>query len=304
MSINFSYIVISYNSADFITGCLNSIIQQESNDITSEVILIDNASEDSTVEIVRKKFPQIILKENLENVGFAAAVNQAVSNSKGKYILLLNPDAVLKDNFVNGLFSFVNKTPDASIIGVKIVDGNNKHQPSAWKNVSFFTLLVEMLLPYDASIKLVTESPNTPALVENVSGACMLIRRDTFQTLGGFDERFFLYYEEIDFCKRVKQKGYKIYYNPDLEVIHFAAKSSSNDPEVFFFHLYRSKLLYIKKHFSNPFYLISLVLVIVGLFLRAIVSFIAGCFSFHKHLFRLSKSLIFVLFKIVKETNN
>jgi GT2 family glycosyltransferase len=303
LSINLSYIIITYNSADFIGNCLNSIARQQSNEITSEVILIDNASKDLTVEIVRKKFPQVILRENRENVGFAVAVNQAFSLSKGEHVLLLNPDTILKDDFTGELFSFINSTPDASITGVKIVDENNKHHPSSWKKISLLTTIVETLFPYNISIKLVTEKPDEPSRAENVSGACMHIRRDVFEAMNGFDERFFLYYEEIDFCRRANKTGYRVYYNPYIEVVHFAAKSSSNDRKAFFFNLYHSKLLFIRKHYNYPFYIVVFVLVLFGLFLRAAVSFIAGCLSFRKHLFRLSKSLIFVFIKIMKNTN-
>lgn len=301
MSINLSFIIVTYNSAGFIVNCLNSVARQQSNEITSEVILIDNASKDLTVEIIRKKFPQVILKENRENVGFAVAVNQAFSLSKGEHILLLNPDTILKDNFIGDLFSFINSTPDVSITGVKIVDENNNHHPSSWKKISLMTTLFEILFPYNISIKLVTEKPNKPTKVENVSGACMYIRRDVFEAMNGFDELFFLYYEEIDFCLRANQRGYKVYYNPDIEVIHFAAKSSSNDREAFFFNLYHNKLLFIRKHYSYPFYIVVFVLVCFGLLLRAAVSFIVGCLSFRKHLFRLSKSLIFVFTKIIRD---
>lgn len=304
MNINFSYIIITYNSADFIGNCLSSIVRQQSNNITSEVILIDNASKDWTVDIVRQQFPYVILRENRENVGFAAAVNQAVSIAKGEYILLLNPDTVLSDKFIYELFSFLKSTPDASIVGVKVVDENNKHHPSTWKKVSFLTVLTEMLLPYDMSIKLVTDSPTTPARVENVSGACMLVRRDVFNAMNRFDERFFLYYEEIDFCLRANKKGYRIYYNPEIKVIHFATKSSSNNREAFFFNLYHNKLLFINKHFSYSFFIVAYLFVLIGIFLRIVVSFAFGCVSFKKNLFRLSKSLILVLFKIIKSNYN
>jgi GT2 family glycosyltransferase len=295
-----SFIIVTYNSANFIGDCINSIVRQECNDITSEIILIDNASTDSTAEILRNKFPNILLKENLENVGFATAVNQVVSLSQGEYILLLNPDTIIKDNFIEKLFSFLQNTPDASIVGVKLVDENNKHQPSSWKKISLLTIFIEMLLPYDLSIKLVTETPDKPSRVQNVSGACMLIRRDVFEKLNGFDARFFLYYEEIDFCMRAIKKGYKVYYTPEIEVVHFAAKSSSDNKEAFFFNLYHNKLLFIKKHFSYPFYLTGYLLIIIGILLRIFVAAIAGMITFRMHLLRLSKSLIFVLLKIIK----
>ncbi len=301
---NLSFIIITFNSADFISDCLNSIAHQQSNDITSEIILIDNASTDPTAVILNNKFPDILLKENRENVGFAAAVNQAVSLASGEYIMLLNPDTIIEENFIEKLFSFLHNTPDASIVGVKLVDENNKHQPSAWKKVSFLTIFSEMFFPYNISIKLVTKTPDKPSRVENVSGACMLIRHDVFEKLNGFDTRFFLYYEEIDFCLRANQRGYKVYYNPYIEVVHFASKSSSNHREIFFFNLYNNKLLFIRKHYSYPFYIVAFILVLIGLSLRAAISFIAGCLSFRKHLFRLSKSIIFVLIKIIKSNYN
>ena len=297
---NISYIIVTYSSADFIVDCINSIAQQQPKDITSEIILIDNASTDSTVEIVRKLFPDVSLKVNIENVGFAAAVNQAASCSNGEYILLLNPDTIIKENFIEKIFSFIQNTPDASIVGVKLVDENNEHYPSAWKKISLITIFTEMFFPYELSIKLVTEIPDKPSHVQNVSGACMLIRRDVFEKLNGFDTRFFLYFEEIDFCMRATQKGYKVYYNPDIEVRHFIAKSSSENRESFFFNLYYNKLLFIKKHFSYPFYLTTYLLIIIGILLRILVSSIAGLVTYRKHLLRLSKSLIFVLIKIIK----
>jgi GT2 family glycosyltransferase len=300
LSIDLSYIIVTYNSADFIGSCLDSIDAQKSGYIKTEIIIVDNASTDSTAEMAKKQFPDLTLKENRENVGFAAAVNQAVSLSTGGYILLLNPDTIIKENFLEKYFSFLKNTSDASIVGVKLVDENNKHQPSAWKKISLLTIFIEMLFPYNLSIRLVTKSPETPRQVDNVSGACMLVRRDAFEKLNGFDTRFFLYYEEIDFCMRATQKGYKVYYNPDIEVCHFIAKSSSENRESFFFNLYYNKLLFIKKHFSYPFYLTGYLLIIIGILLRIFVSSIVGLVTYRRHLLRLSKSLIFVLIKIIK----
>lgn len=300
MDINLSYIIVTYNSAKYISNCLHSILSQKSDEIRSEVIVIDNDSKDETVDFIKEKFPQVVCKKNNNNVGFAVAVNQAASISKGKYILLLNPDTVLSDNFIVSLFSFVNKTTDASVVGVKIVDDRFTHQPSVWKKPSFFTILAEMLLPYSLSIKIVTLSPDKPTLVENVSGACMLIKRDVFQKLDGFDEGFFLYYEEIDFCKRAKQAGYKIYYNPNISVVHYATKSSFNEPEIFFYNLYKNKLRFIRKHYKNSFYIVSYVVVLTGIILRTLVAFLAGVFSLNKNLIKLSRSLIFALIKIIR----
>lgn len=303
MNVDLSNIIITFNSAPYVENCLNSIFAQQSN-VNYETIVIDNASTDSSVDIVKKKFPNVILKVNSINLGFSAAINQAVNLTTGKYILLLNPDTVLSRNFLEKLFNFIKEFSDCSIAGVKIIDTNDKHQPSSWKKMSLLTVFFENLLPYQLSIKLVTKNSTTLTQVENVCGACMLIRRDVFEELGGFDERFFLYYEEIDFCLRANQRGYKVYYNPYVEVVHFASKSSSNHREIFFFNLYNNKLLFIRKHYSYPFYIVAFILVLIGLSLRAAISFIAGCLSFRKHLFRLSKSIIFVLIKIIKSNYN
>lgn len=304
MNIGLSYIIVTYDSADHIVNCLRSIYGQKSINVKSEIIIIDNASSDSTVDVIAKQFSQVSLKQNHKNLGFAAAVNQAVSASHGEYILLLNPDTVLEHNFLEIMFSFLQKTPDADIVGVKLVDENNNHHPSAWKKVSLMTILFEMILPYSLSIKLVTQSPEKPSIVQNVSGACMLIRRDVFDKLNGFDTRFFLYYEEIDFCKRAVQSGYKVYYNPDTIVTHFISKSTFKDQASFFFNLYNGKLLYIKKHFNFPFYAAAYCLIVIGIILRIIISFISGLVTFRNGLLRLSKSLIFALIKIIKTNRN
>jgi GT2 family glycosyltransferase len=300
LSIDISYIIVTYNSERFIDNCLSSVVSQKREQIDSEIIVIDNASTDSTVEILKNRFPNILLKKNPENIGFAVAVNQAFSLSNGKYIILLNPDTVIEDKFSEKIFYFLKATPRVSILGVKLIDSRNEHQPSVWKKISTTTVIFEMLLPYTFSVKLVTESPVRPCQVLNVSGACMLIRRDVFEKLEGFDTRFFLYYEEIDFCLRAREKGYEVYYNPDIEVVHHFAKSSFQNDELFFLNLYENKLLLIEKHFGYTFYLFSFNMVLVGISLRIIISFLGGLLTFKRRLLRLSKSLIFVLINIIK----
>lgn len=294
----FSILIVTYNSAEYITGCLQSIISQNLSDI--EIVVVDNFSKDDTGSIIKSKFPQVKYFQNSANLGFAKAVNESMKHLNGKYILLLNPDLIVGKDFFYRIYNLLKDKGEIDILGVKLLEENGEVQPSSWKKISLLTVLTEMLLPYQISKKLVTIVPKNFSEVENVSGACMLIRKEVFHSLNGFDENFFLYYEEIDFCRRAKKLGYKIFYIPDIEAIHFGSKSTSNDRQIFFENLYKNKLYFIKKHFGKLFYATSYFIVITGILLRIIFGFIFGFVFFNRNLIRISQSLILVLIKLIK----
>lgn len=297
MNLILSYIIVTYNSASYIQNCLNSIFQQDTT--SSEIIVIDNASKDFTVEILKTKYPEVSLIENHENLGYAAAVNKASSIANGEWLLILNPDTILPENFYSNIQSFFKNYPHISIVGMKLVNIQNKVQFSAWRRISILTLILEMMLPYFISKKIITVKAHKLRIVHNISGACMLIKKDVFKELNGFDEEFFLYYEDSDLCYRASKLGYKIYYNPEIEVIHNFASSSWKDLNSFFLNFYKSKLIYYKKHFRKFYYRIAYLLIIMGIVLRIVIYSISGFFL--KHLHQLSRSHIFALRNIVNK---
>ncbi len=295
--LNLSVIIVTYNSAEFIDNCIKSIELNNHHDI--ELIVVDNASTDSTSQIIKNKFPNITLIQNRKNIGFAAAVNQAAILSKSDYLLLLNPDTTLESNFFNKLLISIEGKSDLLIIGFKLVGVNGEHQPTCWKTPSLKTLLSEMFLPYKLSLQLVTENKHSLSEVDSVSGACMLLKREVFEKLQGFDERFFMYLEDIDFCLRARKSGYKVFINPDIIVVHHIAKSSWQDMQSFFLNIYKSKIYFFRKHYRTANFLLAFLLIIIGIKLRIVMYFISGVLSFNKKLISLSKYHIFVLKKII-----
>ncbi len=293
-----SIIIITYNSFNEIGRCLESIYRQ-TDSVDVETIVVDNASTDFTSEIVTNKFPSITLIQNQTNIGFAAAVNQAAVQSKSDYLLILNPDTILESNFFNKLHTSIEGKSDLSIIGFKLIGANGEHQPTCWKNPSLKTLFFEMFLPHKLSLKLVTENKHSLSEVDSVSGACMLVKRNVFQKLGGFDENFFMYLEDLDFCLRARKAGYKVFTNPEIKIVHHVAKSSWQDIQSFFLNIYTSKIYFFRKHYRTASFLLALLLISIGIMLRIVMYFIAGGLSFNKKLLRLSKYHIFVLKKII-----
>ena len=268
--------------------------------MSCELIIVDNASTDSTREIVNQKFPHLRLRENSKNIGFAGAVNEGFSASIGKNVLLLNPDAVLGPNFLKELSCFLQGNPQVDIVGCKILRKDGKPERSCWKTPSLKTVMFEMLLPHKLSIRLIAESPNQKQDVEIVSGACMAVRRDVFEHFRGFDPRFFLYYEDADFCYRARQAGLKVYFYPEITVTHLLSRSSSQDMRSFFIHLYKSKLLFIQKHYSRPHYLLAWSIVCIGLLLRGLTHLIVGVLSFNRQWFQLAKYQIIALSNTIR----
>lgn len=297
--IDISIIIVSYNSADVIELCLASIFKQDSLMSHIEVLVVDNASSDSTVNIIREKFPSVLIFQNNVNYGYSYAVNRGYSESVGKYILILNPDTVLEDEFIKKVINLMDSLPEIGILGVSLISTNGKIQPTCWKEPSLLTVIYDMMLPYFFSLKLVTLQPEKFASVPMVSGACMIVRKDVFQTLGGFDERFFLYYEDVDFCYRARKLGYKIFFTPDIKVIHHQGKSSFKDMKSFFINLYISKFLFFEKHHSWLYANIVRLIIIIGAFLRILIYPIVSLILWKKSFLKFAGNYIKVTFLIL-----
>lgn len=293
-----SLLIVTYNSANAITSCLRSIQSAGKGSPAFEIIIVDNASTDTTREIIRGQFPGVALIANNNNPGFAAAVNKGAEAAKGKYLLLLNPDTAVPENFLQRLPDFLQSNSQASVVGVNLVDAKGNHQPSCWKTPGLFTVLSEMFLPYKMSLGLVTDNPALRSEVSMVSGACMAIRKELFDRLHGFDAEYFMYYEDADFCFRARKEGYKIFYNPEIKVLHHAGGSTS-DMQLFYERLYTSKLLFFKKNYSAVYSVIVHLIVFLGIIIRIPAYYVAGAVLFNKKLLSLARVHILLLKKLV-----
>lgn len=233
-----SIIIVSWNVKEHLKKCLESIFKNQGN-LNVEVIVIDNASSDGTSEMVKAVFPQVKLITNDKNLGFAAANNQGIRAAKGEYILFLNPDTEILPNSLQKSIEFFKKHTDVGAVGCQILNtdpstsSGQALQPSVRR---FPTLWSQFLILY----KLHHLLPNlktfrnylakdfnysVESVVDQIMGAFILTKKEIIEKIGDFDENFYLWFEEVDFCKRLKDAGYKVYYTPAAQIIHHGAQS-------------------------------------------------------------------------------
>ena len=251
--IKISIIIVTWNSQDYIEDCLNSIYKNSFKDF--EIIVIDNFSADLTVHLLREKYPDIKLIQS-DNIGFGAACNLGFHYSKGKYVFFLNPDTEVKLDCLKNIYDFLENN-DAHIVGAKLLWPDGRYQDSYKRFFGPFASWLELFEVHyyfpnnyvNREINYDFEIFDKPAEVDWVIGAAFAVRREIFTLVNGFDEDFFMYFEEIDLCRRVRKLGGKIYFLPSCEVIHKKGKSSvmSNVRSVEYF---KSLYLYHLKHSS------------------------------------------------------
>ncbi|MEW6602032.1 MAG: glycosyltransferase family 2 protein, partial [Nitrospirota bacterium] len=231
--------IVSYNSQKVLRKCLESVIGS-ARDIDSEIIVVDNCSEDGSAELVKEHFPAVTLVENRENVGFGRAHNQSFRLSRGKYFLILNPDTVLAPDAIHAVVGFMESNERAGVAGCKIFWDDEKH--FMFPDLRIHTLKTALLqfTPFcrffpnsrlsrwywRSAYRLWTAG--RPITVDGVTGGFMMVRREAFESSGAFDEHFFLFFEEHDLLRRIKKGGWKIYYVPDAEIQHYYEESFRN----------------------------------------------------------------------------
>lgn len=248
--------IVNYNTKDFLRNCLKSIFENTSR-IDYEIFVVDNASSDGSPEMVEREFPQVKLIRNKENAGFSKANNQAFRRAIGKHFLLLNPDCLAKKNILYKMVQFMNKHPEVGVAGCKIKNPNGRIEFSAGRSLNLFT---EFSLKFRKKLagsngyfdRLLTRNYNKSREVDWVIGAFLIVCSSAYREVQGMDENYFLYFEETDLCKRIKKRGWKIYYNSNCEVLHLHGRSMATEAEEKISRIYRtSQLYYYQKH--NPF---------------------------------------------------
>lgn len=262
-----SIIIVNYNVKEFLQNLLHSIEKASSN-ILKEIIVIDNASDDGSVEVIKEKFPSVKLVENKINVGFGRANNQGLAIAKGKYILFINPDCIVSEDTLDKMISFFESHSDCGLAGCKILNSDGTLQlacrrsfPGPWTSFTKVTGLSN-IFPNSrifARYNLTYLDENKTYEVDAVSGSFMMIRKEVYEKTGGFDEQFFMYGEDLDLCYRVQKNSYKVFYVHDTQIIHYKGESTkrSNLDETKLF--YDAMHLFVKKHLSS-FPLVELIL--------------------------------------------
>jgi len=222
-----SIIVVSYNTREFISSCLNSI-KKYLDGLTYEIIVVDNHSVDGSCQLIHENFPDLPLMENGENLGFARAVNKGYKKTSGKYLLILNPDIQILPGSIDKMIHFLEEYPETGLLLPKLLNPDGSLQFSCRTFYNFLILLFRRtplgkVFPNHRIIRkhlMMDWDHREPREVDWGLGACMLLRKEALGGQDIFDGRFFLYFEDVDLCLRLKKEGWKVVYYPEAVMIH------------------------------------------------------------------------------------
>jgi GT2 family glycosyltransferase len=270
-----SIIIPSFNTKDLLQACLQSVFQQTKG-IDFEVIVVDNHSTDGSPEMVKKKFPQVILIKNKTNLGFAQANNQGMKRAKGEYFLLLNSDTKIKSNALKKLVSLAKKKKDLGIAGSRLLNLNDTPQPSTGP---FYTLPLTFISLFRGDHYL-RQSPSQTKKVDWLMGACFLIKREVTKKVGYLDEKFFMYVEEMEYCYRAHKAGFGVYFFPRAEVYHLERGSSPEGKQKAVWGIYQGLIYFYQKHFA-PWQLAVLKLLLRT---KALIAWLLGLMTGNRYL--------------------
>ncbi len=282
-----SIIIVNYNVKYFLEQCLQSVHKAIQN-MDAEVFVVDNNSVDRSVEMVAEKFPWVKLIANKENTGFSVANNQAMRIAKGEYFLLLNPDTIVEEDTFEKCLAFMDKTPNAGGLGVKMVDGKGKFLPESKRSlptpaVAFYKIFgLSKLFPKSkrfGAYHLGHLPVNETNEADILAGAYMLMRKEALDKVGLLDETFFMYGEDIDLSYRLILGGYKNYYFPETRIIHYKGESTKKGSLNYVFMFYKAMIIFAQKHFSTKNAWLFSTLINTAIYLRAFASISARFLS-------------------------
>lgn len=253
--------------------------------------MIDNASSDDTPQMVRERFPHVKLVENSENVGFARANNQTIQRCAGEYILLLNPDTVIRPGSLQTLVDFLDQHPQAGAAGAKLLNPDGSIQISSHPRPTLSRELwrlfhLDSLWPY-AEYPQAKWEIDQAIEVDVIKGACLMLRKEVLEHVGLFDEDYFIYSEEVDLCYRIQRAGRNLYWVPQSEVVHYGGQSTQQAPVEMFLNLHHSKIKYFRKHYGWSAAQVYKLILMIAAFARILLApfvFFERSSSRRKHL--------------------
>jgi len=273
--INLSIIIVNYNSGDLLSKVIDSVRKNIVN-IKYEIVVVDNKSTDKSLALINSEFPVNIIKLD-SNLGFSKANNIGADNSKGDFLYFLNPDAFIIDTYTELLLDDLKKNDDVGIIAPEILNMNGSLQYNARlyptiRRLFFYTFGVTKILQnrYICDYKMEYFDNSKPIYSDWVSGAAFIMKKKTFDEVFGFDESFFLFYEDVDLCRKVKTLGYKIKYSPIAKVKHIWGGTSEGLKEFTQKEEFLSRFKYFKKHHNNIIYNIIVLLTLFNIILRIV----------------------------------
>jgi len=287
--VDVSIILVNWNTRELLRNCINSLYRNMRNS-SFEIIVVDNASSDGSVDMLKLEFGDVQVIANSENRGFATANNQGMLTSKGRYILLLNSDTIVLDASIDKAVAFADSYKDAAVVGCRVLNADRTLQPTCF----MFPSILNMLLSVSYLYKLFPSSRffgrermtwwkrGDIRKVDVVTGCFMLVRCEAIEEVGMLDERFFMYAEETDWCYRFKQSGWKIMFTPASTIIHLGGQSSRKVRAEMLIRLRLSILQFINKHHDWLTYKTACLLTLLFFAFRIPVWFFVSLFGMHR----------------------
>jgi len=285
-----SIILVNYNDKPHLQECLLSL-EENAQGISFEVIVVDNNSSDGSQEFIEKNYSQAKLIRNLKNIGFARANNQGIKESKGEFILFLNTDTLVYPKALEYLLGEMKNDRQVGAAGPTLLRGDNAYQVSFGGRVNFFQELVQKCF-LNSYYKLRLKIGQKKRWVRWLSGACLLTRKEILEDVGFFDENFFIYFEDIDLCFRIRKKGLKLLFLPQARVFHRGGATTLRKKTFSRYEYRKSQLYFYRKHNSS----LSLFFLWVYLWLNFSFLFLFGYLREHK-----SSDLRRQFFKLLKD---
>jgi N-acetylglucosaminyl-diphospho-decaprenol L-rhamnosyltransferase len=254
--LDLSIVIVNWNVRELLLRCLSSVYQAAGASLKLEVIVVDNASSDGSAAMVGEDFPQVRLIANEENLGFTKGNNQAIAQSRGRYVLLLNPDTEVVGDALSTMVQYMDAHPQVGALGPQLLNPDGSVQSSRRRFPTMATAFLESTVlqqwfPDNRALrryKILDRRDDEVQEVDWVVGACLLARCQAIEQAGLLDEDFFMYSEEMDWCRRFKERGWRVVYLPTARVIHHEARSSEQVKPLQHIQFQRSKVLYFRKY--------------------------------------------------------
>jgi GT2 family glycosyltransferase len=267
---DYSFIIVSWNAQAYLRQCLDSI-KTESKGLDVEVIVVDNASSDGSPEMVQAEYPWVVLIRNDANVGFARANNQGIAISSATYLCLVNSDVVIQPGCLVEMKDFLDTNPQIGLAGPKVLNSDGTLQSSCrdtptLRSVLFRALALDTIFPRSSRFGayfMTNWEHDDVRVVGILSGCCWFARRQAVEEVGGLNEEFFMYGEDMDWCLRFSRRGWPVVFNPAATITHYGGASSSRQPTRFFVEMQRADLQYWRMHHRLPAFITYYVSVVL-----------------------------------------
>ena len=277
IQLDLSIIIVSWNAKNHLVNCLNSLVENQDG-YTQEIIVIDNDSSDGSPEKIEKEFPQVKLIRNQENLGFSKANNIGIKKSVGRYICLVNSDIIVLDGCIDGIIKFMDGNPSVGIVGPRVLNPDRslqvscRHFPSIWNKLCQAVGLNKIFpkSPFFSDWFMDYWNHDSIRGIDVLSGCFWMVRKEALVDVGLLDESFFIYGEDIDWCKRFHQKNWGVMFYPRAEAIHFGGASSNNAPIRFYIEMQKADLQYWRKHHGFSAQAIYAVIIVIRHLLRIV----------------------------------